>query len=260
MQRKAFTLIELLVVIAIIAILAGMLLPALSRAKAKGKRIVCVNNMRQIGIAMTAYAGENNDKVVEARQQTNLPPIQRSYVQVCLNPPEAAMAATAGLVISNKINSVWNCADRPKIYPLYEAEFDQWVIGYQYLGGIQYWNNPLGIFPSYSPVKLSTSQPHWVLAADCVMKIDGAWGNNPRGIFEKVPPHLGGRSKVPVGGNQLYIDGSAEWIQAQKMYFLHSWSTGGRDSYIYQKPIDFVGAWATAFNSPAGQANIKFKP
>src|SRR5689334_22501383 len=130
MQRKAFTLIELLVVIAIIAILAGMLLPALSRAKAKGKRIVCVNNMRQIVIAMTAYAGENNDKVVEARQDTTAPPAVRSYVQVALNPPEAAMAATAGLVVSHKINSVWNCADRPPIYPIYEAAYDQWVIGY----------------------------------------------------------------------------------------------------------------------------------
>jgi prepilin-type N-terminal cleavage/methylation domain-containing protein len=250
MQQRAFTLIELLVVIAIIAILAGMLLPALSRAKAKGKRIVCVNNMRQIAIAMTGYAGENADKVVEARGLS---------VQICLNPPEASMAATAGLVVSNKSGSVWNCSDRPPIYPLYEAAFDQWVIGYQYFGGIQVWNNPLGQFPSYSPVKLASSQPHWVLAADCVMKIDGAWGSNPRGIFANVPPHRG-NSRIPVGGNQVYIDGSAEWVQASKMHFFHSWTTSGRDSYFYQKPVDFTGAFATAFSSGSGQANLKFKP
>jgi prepilin-type N-terminal cleavage/methylation domain-containing protein len=181
---RAFTLIELLVVIAIIAILAGMLLPALAKAKSKGQRIYCLNSLKQVALFMHLYVDDNNETFPGHRNEGGV------------NDPDKALTNWWGTTIigyAKNQSNLFHCpsfgSKRNDNGVRWEWKFDCHKVGYGYngffLGQHPYTDEPTvslgGVsFKATKRFKRTAivSPVDNVLVGDSQPKSDGMWSSS----------------------------------------------------------------------------------
>ena len=217
--QRAFTLIELLVVIAIIAILAGLLLPALSRAKEKTKRIACLSNVKMQGLSFTMYADDFGGVFPTADKTTSWN-LEALYVMSSNQGITLLSYGLAGGRVRQnaadfdrdiklaKVPTVWKCPSRTDEPRLFDEKGLLHVDHFMILTGL---SGPR-FKGTFSPAKSSDGIGPLTADHTYVFPTAQYWSSN-HGI--KGPPNSD-RANTPAGHNQSFSDGHAEWVHEKR--------------------------------------------